>query len=458
MNLSNDATNHLNQGNLDACLATVHSELRDQPASPLQAAIDLDYTNDPSSIGRTLAAFISENQWRAVYIEYDYHGGFGIFGFHRCGDKQLAWIGDFDDDVDGESLHGMAAIESICYPSDYQSLDHEKSCELSSSLLILKFYRLIKRSLASIPDVNIPIIVSSHDDAYPLILGDDSIMLTYDKDDHDEKQIEIDNRDELREQAKKENIRMFHADLTTQDVFIFCSLNESISFSSSTITPDVFIQGRCVQEVLTNPSGLTHDARIPQAMPSYLRLHWAAQKETNEITHVLNGSFLDDNLFEFKIPIISTSLATILTAVCPDDIELIPVCWNNDSEDQPTSHYLLNITATIQSAINPDLSAIKWRSSRPPWTQNSASHYFPLVLRPNSMGHHHIGRFYEDMRKIFISNALANQLFAFERAQGIDRFSCSTPLFRRLDDDINYRYMNEMNRLPNQSSIPSWAR
>ncbi|NQY74630.1 MAG: hypothetical protein HRT90_07690 [Candidatus Margulisbacteria bacterium] len=86
-----------------------------------------------------------------------------------------------------------------------------------------------------------------------------------------------------------------------------------------------------------------------------------------------------------------------------------------------THYYLVNVISTLNNAIDESNSNIKWTSTSVPFSKNSATHFRPLQFHSGCMGHTHIARLHEDMRKIFISNKLANALFKFEKLAGIKR-------------------------------------
>ena len=441
MNISDKAHELLDEGNIEASIALVSKELAKLPKTSFHSILELEFTNSQLALGNKINAFINKHRCQAIYIEYNNDWDFDIFGFDKCGDKSFLWLGDFSYEVEGDPLLGMESIkgESIYPPyplhKNYNS-DQIKAREICINLITLKFYKLIYKSLTYISNLDIPVIVCSHDDDSFGVFGSTSKMLDYDPKYHEQIQQESIAREKQRALENQNEIDAFNQQLLNEEFFCLGKAFHSMKFPNDIICPNIFIKGCSIKSTQMN--------RI-------------IELEVTSIDHFLDYKILDEKFREFGVPVVSKPIADILKKHCLNDIELIPVTLICETKHHHT-HFIVNVTSVIKSSIDIEKSKIKWASNTTPFSQNSALQFWPLKLLPGCMGKMSIGRLYEDMRKILISNKLANALHTFQKSENIDRRSIFNDLVEPLDTAINKRYYEDLNGRSPGRYAPSWAK
>ncbi|RAP32628.1 hypothetical protein DID75_04520 [Candidatus Marinamargulisbacteria bacterium SCGC AG-410-N11] len=411
--VSDEVQKLLDEGNIEACIPIVSKELESLPKTPFHTILDLEFSNSTDTIGNKISSFISKNNCKAIYIEYDDYWNFDIFGFDKCGDKTFMWVGDFCCNINGEELHGMEPIQKYdAYYADHRTNhpDQKNAEKICNILIILKFFHLIFKSLKHIQSLKIPVIVCSHGYRFYILFGDTTNMIEYDHSYHEK----LEKKELL---DKQKTLSEFHKRLSEEEAFYWTGIQRTKA-SNEIILKKLFTNGWSISTTILDNPELAKDPSFSMIIEGNLQLEI---KYFHTTSHTIDYVIIDDHFFEYSVPIISKQIAEILNQLCPNDIELIPVTILKEKFKHKT-HYLLNILKVINGAIDYTKSKkIRWKKNKKPFSQDSAISFSPMELQTGCMEKIHIGRLYEDMRKIFISNELANKLYHFEKSNDINR-------------------------------------
>jgi hypothetical protein len=165
----------LKKGDLEACIGRVSNELSKLSKSPFSKVMELDFSNNPKDIADCFQSILNKYgkkiDIKALYTEtngFDINPDewyFDIFGYSAYdGLKDLDWLSDWQvESENGWVLTGMEALQEVYASDAYGNPEFDKAREFVSLLVVLKFQKLIRNSLALVPGFPVPVLATSHD-------------------------------------------------------------------------------------------------------------------------------------------------------------------------------------------------------------------------------------------------------------------------------------------------------
>ena len=168
----------LQQGKIAEAEAQLTEWLRAKPASPFHVIAELDVTTSPGDCARFFDDFAARDPGLgAIYSEMN---GFTInpdlwfcdaFGFvEHGGTDNFNWLGDFkscgsDDGAGVLAITGLEPVQALYAARMAGGLERpdEETMRLVEALVIVKFQKLLQRSLPLMKQLKCPLLASAHD-------------------------------------------------------------------------------------------------------------------------------------------------------------------------------------------------------------------------------------------------------------------------------------------------------
>lgn len=155
----------------DKCELLVKSALESHTVSPFHIVLDLNFTNDPESVGSVFSKFYVKESKRfpvsAIYTEtngFDINPDrwyFDLFAYSSDGGPEdLDWLSDWQSEQYPETtLTGMEDLQEVYAEAELGS----ESTYLASLMVVLKFQKLIYLARPYMQTNNIPVYSTAHD-------------------------------------------------------------------------------------------------------------------------------------------------------------------------------------------------------------------------------------------------------------------------------------------------------
>lgn len=165
----------LKKGDIEGCIDRVSGELSKLSNSPFSKVMELDFSNNPKDVADCFQSILSQygeqTDIKALYTEtngLDINPDqwyFEIFGYSSYGGlEDLDWLSDWQaESENGWVLTGMESLQEVYASDAFGKSEFDKARELTSLLVVLKFQKLIRNSLALVPDFPVPVLATSHD-------------------------------------------------------------------------------------------------------------------------------------------------------------------------------------------------------------------------------------------------------------------------------------------------------
>ena len=135
-------------------------------------------------------------------------------------------------------------------------------------------------------------------------------------------------------------------------------------------------------------------------------------------------------MLSFQIPFGSQVVLDVLNRICPNDYEAFPI-----EIDTPTGvsrkFFLINVCNRIENALDEKNCIHRTFGPTKKGELNYISHFKRLLFNPGCMGQCHLGRMYEHMGRVMVSQKVVD---AFQKA-GIYGFNVEV-----FEDRVNGRY------------------
>jgi len=441
-------------GDLELCIAMVTQALRSLPVSPFHVAIDLDFQNPRTDIAAVFSAFVADNELQAIYTEtngFDINPDswfFDLFGFETCGDLgDDSWLGDFDCDISGGELLGMEALQAV-YAQERKNRDLDEVRDIASLLVVLKFQRLIQKSLALLPDLDIPVIVDAHDFGMGVVFGA-----------------------ALKKNKKKARPSVSALGATPVDmkgtpprrqkeVYAWAPVLSKDGMPIGGQDPETYIEnsifsfGRPIDKAFVTwaeyPGPKESLAGIknpdyPNSVDKALRTKsWITSKSRLKYRAPIPKTALEkkDILYlDSTVPFVSEKVVSIFRRLCPNDFEAFPIELMT-STGFSNKFFLINVTNLLDGCIDYDQSHFRPMFGKKEREFRSILSMSRLILTPGCMRGKGLARLYEKPNLVMVSPKIIDAMKQ-ERVVGME--------YVYLEDETNRMFKS--NYLPNGQLI-----